>query len=323
MSVCTSPVLLICKWSLFLFNFQNWTLYNHYTIHKCIWHVSKRSENKCLHFHLTRKCIYVLSRIDCSSFCVRKSCFQDFLQKVICLTSRSQAIYRFGFGKPRQVNGQFCCNMLTEFLGWCVTVKHSSRWFWILEAAVSGALESASSSEVAARAVARCPDLKSASTSSRPGPPGQEARGRSGQSGSLVPHREEHGLRGTPGPAGLPPASRPRAHPPGGAGPPAGCSQLPRAQAGAAGSIAAAEAQAPGRVPAEPGLSRSEVLLDLVSKPRCPQPASHRGGCGRGPGNAAPGRGPQGEGSPRWAPCGSETAHGLALVSFLGHFGFS
>lgn len=78
---------------------------------------------------------------------------------------------------------------------------------------------------------------------------------------------EAHSLRGTPGRAGLLPAARPRAHPPRGAGPPAGHSRLPPARPGAAGSIAAAEARAPGQVPAEPGLCRSEVLRELVSGP--------------------------------------------------------
>lgn len=87
------------------------------------------------------------------------------------------------------------------------------------------------------------------------------------RSGSRGPAASRRSLRGTPGRAGLLPAARPRAHPPRGAGPPAGHSRLPPARPGAAGSIAAAEARAPGQVPAEPGLSRSEVLRELVSGP--------------------------------------------------------
>lgn len=120
--------------------------------------------------------------------------------------------------------------------------------------------------------MARCPDPKRAPTSLGPYfPPSRSPRRKPAlrQNGSRQPWSPAPGAQSPrdPGRAGLPPASRPRAHPPGGAEPPAGDSRLPPARPGTAGSIAASEARVPGRVPAEAGLSRPEVLRQLVSGP--------------------------------------------------------
>lgn len=133
-------------------------------------------------------------------------------------------------------------------------------------------MESSSYSEVEALAVARCPDPKRAPTSLGPYfPPSRSPRRKPAlrQNGSRQPRSPAPGAQSPrdPGRAGLPPASRPRAHPPGGAEPLAGDSRLPPARPGTAGSIAASEARVPGRVPAEAGLSRPEVLRQLVSGP--------------------------------------------------------